>query len=90
VHGSATKAAETSVVVQIPDVGPFVCTLLVIRLVGGYALAYGVWVGAHPDDLQRAFRVWLEPEYENLVAGRRVGRLGPTVGTAGSTRRPGS
>jgi len=26
----------------------------------------GVWAGVHPDDLQRAVRVWWEPEYENL------------------------
>ncbi len=26
----------------------------------------GVWVGVHPGDLQRAFRVWREPEYEDL------------------------
>ena len=51
---------------QIPGVGPFVRALLVVRLVGGYAVTYGVWVGVPPDDLQRAFRVWQETEYENL------------------------
>jgi hypothetical protein len=51
---------------QIPDLGPFVRALLVIRLVGCYAVTYGVWAGVHPDDLQHAFRVWWEPEYENL------------------------
>jgi hypothetical protein len=29
-------------------------------------VTYGVWVGVHPGDLQRAFRVWWEPEYEDL------------------------
>ncbi len=29
-------------------------------------MTYGVWAGVHPGDLQRAFRVWHEPEYENL------------------------
>lgn len=51
---------------QIPGVGPFVRALLVVRLTGGYAVTYGVWAGVHPDDLQRAFRVWWAPEYENL------------------------
>ena len=57
---------EASVMMQIPGVGPFVRALLVVRLTGGYAVTYGVWAGVHPDDLQRAFRVWWEPEYENL------------------------
>jgi hypothetical protein len=51
---------------QIPGIGPFVRALLVVRLTGGYAVTYGVWAGIHPDDLQRAFRVWRESEYENL------------------------
>ena len=45
------------------------CALLVVRLVGGYTVTYGVWVGVHPDDLQRAFRVWWEPDYDNLRLG---------------------
>ena len=51
---------------QIPGVGPFVRALLVVRLTGGYAVTCGVWVGVHPDDLQHAFHVWWEPEYEDL------------------------
>ena len=51
---------------QIPGVGPLHSRLLAVRLVGGYAVTYGVWVGVHPGDLQRAFRVWWEPDYENL------------------------
>jgi len=51
---------------QVPGIGPFIRALLVVRLAGGYAVTYGVWVGVHPGDLQRAFRVWWEPEYENL------------------------
>ena len=60
------ESPETSVMMQILSVGPFVRALLVVRLVGGYAVTDGVWVGIHPGDLQRAFRVWWEPEYENL------------------------
>ncbi len=51
---------------QIPGLGPFVRALLAVRLTGGYAVTYGVWVGVRPGDLQRAFRVWWEPEYEDL------------------------
>jgi hypothetical protein len=60
------ESPETSVMMQIPGVGAFVRALLVVRLVGGHAVTYGVWAGVHPYDLQRAFRVWREPEYENL------------------------
>lgn len=51
---------------QIPDRGCFVRALLVVRLDGGYAVTYGVWAGIHPGDLQRAFRVWWEQEYQTL------------------------
>jgi hypothetical protein len=60
------ESPEASVMMQIPGLGPFVRALLVVRLTGGYAVTYGVWAGVHPGDLQRAFRVWWEPEYENL------------------------
>ena len=30
---------------QIPGIGPFIRALLVVRLAGGYAVTYGVWVG---------------------------------------------
>ena len=29
-------------------------------------MTYGVWARVHPDDLQRTFRAWWAPEYENL------------------------
>ena len=51
---------------QIPGAGPFVRALLPVRLTGGHTVTYGVWIGVHPDDLQRAFRVWWEPEYKDL------------------------
>jgi hypothetical protein len=70
------ESPEASVMMQIPGVGPFVRALLVVRLVAGYAVTYGVWVGAHPDDLQHAFRVWWESGYETL---RLEGRLANSV-----------
>jgi hypothetical protein len=60
------ESPEASVMMQIPGIGAFVRALLVVRLMGSHAVTYGVWVGVDPDDLQRAFRVWREPEYENL------------------------
>ena len=59
--------AWSSVMMQIPGVGPFVRCLLPIRLSGGHAVTFGVWVGVSPDDLQRAFRLWWAPEYAELV-----------------------
>jgi hypothetical protein len=29
-------------------------------------VTYGVWIGVRPEDLQRAFRVWWEPDYLDL------------------------
>ena len=61
---------------QVPPFGAFVRALLPIRLTGGHKLTYGVWVGVHPDDLQRTFAVWWEPEYQDL---RLDGRLANSV-----------
>lgn len=61
-HGDAAG----SVMMQVPSVGAFVRALLLVRLSGGHTLTYGLWVGIHPDDLQRAFAVSWEPEYKNL------------------------
>jgi len=57
---------ETSVMMQVPSVGAFVRALLPVSLTGGYAVTYGVWVGIDPQELQRAFAVWFEPEYQDL------------------------
>jgi hypothetical protein len=61
-HGTA----EESVMMQVPNVGPFVRALLPVRLTGGYTVTFGVWVAIHPGDLQRVFAVWWEPEYADL------------------------
>jgi hypothetical protein len=46
--------------------GAFIRALMPVRLVGGDTVTYGVWLGVHPEDLQRAFKVWREPEYVDL------------------------
>lgn len=58
---------NTSVMMQVPRVGAFVRALLPVGLDGGYTVTFGVWLSVHPDDLQRAFRAWWEPEYRSLV-----------------------
>lgn len=57
---------ETSVMMQIPSLGAFARALLPVRLTGGHTVTYGVWVAVHPGDLQRAFGVWREPQYQDL------------------------
>jgi len=59
--------ANRSVLLQVPNVGPFVRALLPVKLTGGFALTFGVWLAVHPEDLQRAARVWHQPEYSDLV-----------------------
>jgi hypothetical protein len=68
----------TSVMMQVPGVGAFVRALLPVQLTGGHTVTYGVWVGIHPDDLQRAFGVWWQPEYTGLtVDGALANALQP-------------
>jgi hypothetical protein len=52
---------------QVPSVGPFVRALLPVSLSGGFTITFGVWLLVHPDDFQRAYRIWWEPEYADLV-----------------------
>jgi hypothetical protein len=56
----------TSVMMQVPGLGAFVRALLPVRLTGGHTVTYGVWVGIHPSDLQRAFAAWWQPDYADL------------------------
>lgn len=58
--------ANRAVMMQVPNVGAFVRALLPIRLSGGYTLTFGVWLAIHPDDLQRAARLWWSPQYAEL------------------------
>jgi hypothetical protein len=58
---------EPSVMMQVPNVGAFVRCLLPVHLTGGFTVTFGVWLAVHPDELQRAFRVWWDPAYADLV-----------------------
>lgn len=65
-------SAAASVMMQVPDVGPFVRVLLPVHLVGGDTITFGLWLGVHPDDLQRAFEQWWAPTYPELVLEGRI------------------
>ena len=79
--------ANTSVMMQVPNVGPFVRCLLPVRLTGDHAVTFGVWLAVHPDDLQRSFRVWWEPEYRDLVLDGYLANELPVWGRLGSPAR---
>ena len=69
-----------AVMMQVPDVGPFVRALLPVRLSGGYTLTFGLWLLIRPDDLQRAFRIWWSPEYEHFRVDGWLGNAIPPWG----------
>ena len=52
---------------QVPNIGPFVRSLLPVRLKGGFTVTFGVWLAVHPDELQRASRMWWAADYSNLA-----------------------
>jgi hypothetical protein len=43
-----------AVMMMVPNLGGFLRALLPVHLSGGDTVAFGVWVGVHPDDLKRA------------------------------------
>jgi len=55
-----------AVMMQIPRVAPFLRALMPVHLIGGHIITFGIWVTVHPADLQRAYSLWWEPEYQNL------------------------
>jgi hypothetical protein len=71
---------EASVMMQIPGFGAFVRALLPVRLTGGYTVTFGVWAGVHPAELQRTFRIWWEPEYQDLQLDGVLGNSIPPWG----------
>jgi hypothetical protein len=72
--------ANRAVMMQIPDLGAFVRVLLPVHLTGGYTLTFGLWIAVHPDDLQRAFRVWWTPEYSQFKLSGWLGNAVPPWG----------
>jgi hypothetical protein len=82
------KDPQTSDLLQVPQAGPFVRSLLVVQLTGGYTATFGVWVGVHPDDLQRAFAAWSSDEaYRGLTIEGRLANKLPGWGLLGAPVR---
>ena len=75
-HGDANQ----SVMMMVPTVGTFVRSLLPVRLTGGHTVTFGVWIGVHPDELQRAFAIWWEPAYADLRLDGRLANALPGWG----------
>lgn len=59
--------ANTSVMMQVNNIGAFVRALLPVHLTGGHAVTYGVWVGLDPKDLRHVFDTWWSEGYSSLV-----------------------
>ncbi|MFB6608858.1 DUF2199 domain-containing protein [Agromyces sp. NPDC056379] len=69
---------NAAVMMQGPGFGAFVRALLPVNLIGGHTVTYGVWVGIHPTDLERAFSVWESAEYAGLeLDGFLANTIGP-------------
>lgn len=58
--------ANASVLMHVPDAGPFVRALLRVNLTEGHLVTFGVWVSISPDDLRRSFAVWHDDHYIDL------------------------
>ena len=69
---------------QVPDLGRFVRVLLPVHLTDGYTVTFGTWLGVHPDDLNRAFNVWWQPEYQDLRLEGRLANALPKWGLLGA------
>jgi hypothetical protein len=59
--------ANSSVMMQVNNVGAFVRALLPVKLTAGHTITYGVWVGINPAELRHVFDTWWSPGYPNLV-----------------------
>ena len=69
---------------QVPGLGGFVRVLLPVHLTDGYTVTFGTWLGVHPDDLNRAFNVWWQAEYQDLQLEGRLANALPKWGLLGA------
>jgi hypothetical protein len=76
-----------SVMMQVPGVGAFIRALLPVHLAGGGSVTFGVWLAVRPDDLQRLFRVWWQPEYRDAVVDGWLANAVPPWGLLASPVR---
>lgn len=54
---------QTRDMMDVQGCGAFIRALLPVKLTGDHSVTFGVWLAVDPDDMQRAFRAWWEPEY---------------------------
>ena len=73
-----------AVMMQIPNIGPFVWCLLPVHLSEGFSVTFGVWMAVHPDELQRIARVWHAPEYSDLKFDCWIANEIPRFGLLGT------
>jgi hypothetical protein len=74
------ETPNESVMLQADGFGAFIRALLPIQLADDHKLTYGVWIGVHPKQLQKAFAVWWgdNPKYLDLhLDGRLANRIDP-------------
>lgn len=76
-----------SVMMQVPDAGPFIRCLLPVHLTGGFTVTFGVWLSVPPQELQHAFRVWWKPAYRDLLLDGVLANALPVWGLFGSPAR---
>jgi hypothetical protein len=73
----AARTWGSEVLMQVQGVGAFVRVLVPIHLSGGYTVTFGAWLGVHPDELRRAYEVWWEPAYADLVLDGHLANMLP-------------
>jgi hypothetical protein len=67
---------NSSVMMQVNGIGAFIRALLPVKLTGGYAITYGVWIGIDPNKLQPVLETWWSPSYrESVLDGRLANRI---------------
>jgi hypothetical protein len=59
-----SRTWQTRDMMDVRGCGAFLRALLPVKLTGDHSVTFGVWPAVDPDDMQRAVRVWWEPEYQ--------------------------
>lgn len=68
---------NSSVMMQVPNLGAFIRVLLPVHLTGGNRVTFGAWLGVDPAELGRASAVWWQPEYAGLEFEGRLANALP-------------
>lgn len=65
-------------------VGHFVRVLLPVRLVGGFGMRFGTWIGVSEADATRAWLIWDDPAYADMELEGRLANVIPPWGLYGA------